>query len=578
MCGIYGITENNKTLIKYIINKCSHRGPDGFDIYNDNHITLGHNLLSITSNPIEGKQPWVSERGNILIYNGEIFNYNELIKKFKNTFLPKTTCDTELLSWLLDNYSYEDVISNFIDSMHSFVFYNKKQKEIILSRDHIGIKPLYFASTKSGIIFSSEIKGLLDTVNNSNKIERLAFACTSMLGVNVLRQTVFKNIYKVLPGETLIYDLEKKSITRKFTTYIKPSSNNVLDEEEFREKTSIAIKNSTLGRRKFGIFLSGGIDSSIVAYELNNFISPLTTFTNIMYPNEIINGEDHNSDATIAKKYSSKLKFNHHEVKITPEIISEHWDDTIRCIEEPRYNWNLPMYYYTNKVLSDNNIVVTMSGDIGDEIYGGYPHYYKMMNMENKPKTWKDFIRLWMRKFAAPINLNISFNYDDLQDLLIQALPESLWNPEDIVNTAMALDCITVVSEDFLSRNDRFGMKFSMEGRFPLASKKYMQYCLSINSKFKFGNHINDNKQPVKKSYKNIVPDYILSKNKTGWSVPITEWLYKSEILKANYSKTISKDDGISSLIASNNYHNNPKRQIITWMMRSWSQQFDMSL
>ena len=121
MCGIYGITENNKALIKYIINKCSHRGPDGFDIYNDNHITLGHNLLSITSNPIEGKQPWVSERGNILIYNGEIFNYNELIKNFKNTFLPKTTCDTELLSWLLDNYSYEDVISNFIDSMHSLV-------------------------------------------------------------------------------------------------------------------------------------------------------------------------------------------------------------------------------------------------------------------------------------------------------------------------------------------------------------------------------------------------------------------------------------------------------------------------
>ena len=168
-----------------------------------------------------------------------------------------------------------------------------------------------------------------------------------------------------------------------------------------------------------------------------------------MEPNEVINGEDHNSDAKVAKKFSDELKFIHKEIKITPQIIVDNWDDSIKSIEEPRYNWNLPMYYYTNKILSNNNIVVTMAGDIGDEIFGGYAHYFRMHKMLNKPKTWSDFIRIWMRKFAKPLSLNVKFDYNDLHEILIKALPEELWDPDDIVNSAMALDCITTVSEDF---------------------------------------------------------------------------------------------------------------------------------
>ena len=172
MCGIYGITEENPKIIREIINKCSHRGPNGSGIYSSEKVTLGHNLLSITSKPDDGKQPWKSIKENILIYNGEIFNYDELLLKFKDKFYPKSTCDTELLSWLLDEFSYETVVQDIIDSMHSFVFYNKKQNEIVLSRDHVGIKPLFFSNIKEGIIFSSEIKGLIKFVNNSNKIDR----------------------------------------------------------------------------------------------------------------------------------------------------------------------------------------------------------------------------------------------------------------------------------------------------------------------------------------------------------------------------------------------------------------------
>jgi len=578
MCGIYGITERNEKLISDIIKKCSHRGPDGFGIHTSDNLTLGHNLLSITSKVANGTQPWVSERKNILIYNGEIFNYNELLTNYKNKFLPKTTCDTELLSWLFDNFPYEKVISSLIDSMHALVWYNKASNEIILSRDHAGIKPLYFAFVNSGIIFCSEIKGLLSNVVDSNKIDRHALACTSSLGVNVLRQTIFKGIYKVFPGETIVYDLANKKIKRTFRSIVKPSSNKKLKIDEFLEATSLAIKNSTLGMRKFGLFLSGGIDSSIIAFELNKNINNINSFTNIMDPNEIIDGEDHNSDARIAKLYSENLGLDHKEVKITPNIISEYWNDTIKYMEEPRYNWNLPMYFFTNKFLSQNKVVVTMSGDMGDELFGGYSNYFRIKNIIEKPKTWHEFIRLWMNKFASPIKLNVKFDDNDLLELLKESLPEQVWNPDDLANSVMALDCITIVSEDFFSRNDKFGMAFSMEGRFPFSSKKYMDYCLSINSDYKFGTNYYQTKNIIKKSYDKILPNYIFKKDKTGWSVPITKWLTQFDNIKDKYIETCSKDDGINEILSKDNYTGNQKRMIITWMLRSWAQQYNMTL
>ena len=244
------------------------------------------------------------------------------------------------------------------------------------------------------------------------------------------------------------------------------------------------------------------------------------------------------------------------------------------------------MYYFTNSVLAKNKTVVTMAGDIGDEIFGGYNKYLKMYHLEEKPKNWKDFIRMWMIKFRAPILLNMKFDYNDLHSILIQVLPEEIWNPEDTSNSAMALDCITTVSEDFFSRNDKFGMAFSMEGRFPLSSKQFMQYCMDIKSSYKFGNKQKETKYIVRKAYENKLPNYILNKSKTGWSAPIMDWLDNDAYLKNKFNNDINKDDGIKSVVSNENFLYNSeigeslsgKRKIVSWMLRSWAQEFDMFL
>lgn len=577
MCGIYGVSEDNVKLVDSLIKASSHRGPDSSGIWSNAQVTLGHNLLAITDSPESSNQPVVSEQGNVLIYNGEIFNYNELKKRFSNQFSPKTNCDTELLLWLLENKSLEDITDNLIDSMHAFVFYNKKNNTLVLSRDHAGIKPLYFSHINGRLLFGSEIKGLRTIVENSSTINIHSFVCMAQCGMNFLRSTLFKGIYKLNPGETLIYDLNSKSFKRTLRNVVCPKSSKNLNIDEFKNEFQGAVSESALGIRKFGVFLSGGLDSTALTLELSKKIQSLETFTNVFHPNVIDQTDNYNDDFENAVKFCKEFEIINTPVKIQPKNIYENWNKTIHYMEEPRYNWNLPMYFYTNQFLSQQNIVVTFSGDMGDELLGGYEKYFHFKKMPNKPKNWRELVYLWMHRFANPIKLNIKFNFNELHEVLCAELPSEVWNPDDPLNSLMALDCITCVSEDFFSRNDKFGMAASMEGRFPFASKKFMKYALSIHSQHKIGENTNQLKLPIKKSYEGVLPNYIINKPKSGWSVPIMNWVENDNSLKSLYDSTIEKNDCLSKILNSDNYKT-PKPKIISWMLRSWAQQNELNL
>ncbi len=574
MCGIYGITKNDTPFIQHYIEKCTHRGPDGSDIWHDEDVTLGHNLLAITSEPSQGKQPWKTPKGNILVYNGEIFNYQELCNKYHNQFTPTTTCDTELLAFLLDRDCQQAIKE--IDSMHGFAYYDRQQKKLIISRDHAGIKPLYYAETQDGLVFGSEIKGMLDRVPNSNKIDDIASACMSYCGVNATNHSLFSNIRKVMPGQTLTYDVANKKFAGSNTYTIHPTSTKNLDLEEFRHEAHETVKMSTLGIRKFGMFLSGGLDSTLVAHELNSVLGGLDTFTNRMNPN-IITDEDHNDDANHAKMFADDYNMNHTEIEITPQMMMECWDKTMWFMEQPVYNWNMPMYYETNKKLAEAGVVVTMAGDMGDELLGGYPKYWKLTKPEEKIKSWEALVWKWMHRIKRPVEMKRKISKEELHAILIKQMPSEVWNPADHVNSYMALDCVTQVPEDFFARNDKFGMAFSMEGRFPLATKRFMNYCLSINSQHKMGKEKSQTKLPTKLAYKGVMPDYIINKMKTGWTVPLMYWLNNNPQLQSFMQSYMDKNDCLKNVISQSN-QTQKKPRLISWMMRSWAQCYDMSV
>jgi len=521
MCGIYGITEHNPTFIRNYIDVCRHRGPDGSSIWHDEKITLGHNLLSIMGEPGNATQPWVTPKGNILVYNGEIFNYYDLKDKYKD-FIDTSGCDTELLAWGLDNVGLPFLEE--IDSMHGFAYYERDKNTLTLSRDHAGVKPVYYAFIKEGLVFGSEIKGMLDKVPGSRKQDELAVGCMTTTGINPLRNTFFTGIKKLLAGETIVYDLENKTVVKTKRIFIKPNSNKKFNPEEFRKMVRKSIKMASIGRRKIGVFLSGGLDSSIVAYELKNVLGNANTFTNRMEPNYVHPKDgDHNEDADCAKILADANNFKHTEVTITPEIARQYWDNSIYYIEQPVYNPSLSMYCYTNKVLHDNGIVVTMAGDMGDEVLGGYPKYWKLR--KEQFNSWPDIIDKWINRIKRPIKV---YDKTKLRDELLKCYPDDLWNPSDPIGSYMALDCVAQVPEEFLMRNDKYGMAYSMEGRFPLATKTFMQYCMDIHSDEKIGATKSDTKLLTKVAYKGLLPDVIVNKMKTGWTVPLQHWWNKT--------------------------------------------------
>jgi asparagine synthase (glutamine-hydrolysing) len=540
MCGIYGITAKDPEFIQKYIDTCKHRGPDGFKVWwdPDNTITLGHNLLSIMANPKLSIQPWKTPKGNTLVYNGEIFNYYELKEKYNGKgFAGITGCDTELLAWGLDKFGLEFL--NEIDSMHGFAYYEPKKKQVTLSRDHAGIKPVYYAEIKEGLVFGSEIKGMLDKVPNSRILDNLAISCLANTGINATRNTMFSGIKKLLAGETLIYDIANKRIKTRKRIFIKPNSNKKFYPEEFKIMGENTVKMCSIGQRKIGVFLSGGLDSSLVAYELKNTMGDANTFTNRMTPYVWYGGENYNEDADCANVLANQNDFNHTEVMITPEIIKDYWNESIYFMEQPAYNPSLAMYCYTNKVLHDKGIVVTMAGDMGDEILGGYPKYWKLKrdlpSNDKRPKRWGDIIDRWMKRIKRPIldsnspylkglNPHLFLDKNIIGAEIHKCYPDDLWNPEDPVGSYMALDCVTQVPEEFFNRNDKYGMAYGMEGRFPLATKMFMQYCMNIHSSFKIGPEKHETKLLTKIAYKQWLPRKIIRKQKTGWTVPLREW------------------------------------------------------
>lgn len=575
MCGIYGITDNNPKLIRDYINTCSHRGPDGSKVWSspDNNLTLGHNLLSIMGHPNDSIQPWKTPAGNYLIYNGEIFNYYELRDKYRaKGFVGETGCDTELLAWGLDTFGLD--FTDEIDSMHGFAYYKKQNQELWLSRDHAGIKPLYYAEIKQGLIFGSEIKGMLDHVQGSRNIDPLAFSCMAHVGVNVTENTFFSNVKKLLSGETIVYDVANRKIKSKKRNLVVATNNNKFDEEEFRHITRESVKMCSIGRRKIGIFLSGGLDSGMVAYEHSKLHDTTNTYTNKMEPNIVWREDDHNDDHSKALMLAKQFDFNHKVVTMTPQLVKDCWDKSIYYMEQPVYNPSMAMYYYTNKFLSEDGIVVTLAGDMGDEVLGGYPKYWKLRNQN--VTNWTQLVEQWMNRIKRPIMVShYPISRDDLTKYLIKNLPMELYNDADPVNSYMSLDCVTQVPEEFFIRNDTYGMAFSMEGRFPLATKKFMKYGLSIPSSEKIGINKSDTKLLSKKAYRNIFPNEIVSKHKTGWTAPVKGWIQNEKVTKDFYQDQIARKDCLKDIVLRNN--ETQKSAIPAWIMRDWANKFDMN-
>ena len=546
-------------MVMNMVAKSHHRGPDGRGTWHDEFITLGHNLLSIVDEPTESLQPW-NHNNLIIVFNGEIYNYKELGAEFELT----TNTDTEVIARGVEKYG--DAFLDKLDGMFGLAIYFKREKQLLLARDSNGTKPVYYGFDKDyNICFSSEIKALLE-IGFERKLSKTAFAHYQKAGYNSGYLTLFEGIQKLVPGEVRTYDvIESNLLNQRNLNNYKYEYHHT---HEIRDRVNQAVKQTLMGRRNIGLFLSGGIDSTSILYEMKELGVKPNTFTSefeLLDPNSRLN-----DDSNLAKIIAEKFEVFNNTVNQTQQDYVDALEDTFYALEEPRQGKSFPTYYNTNKFIAQNNITVTLSGDGGDELFAGYKHHTK--------PDWKrklGGLSMHNRKLKNP---EIQCSVEDMMDYLYDWLPTTPMTG-DSLNDFLYIESLNALAEDFLIRNDKLGMAFSMEGRFPYMNKCIRDYVRAIPGKLKsppefIKNPLHDNKLLQKQAFRNRLPDEILNHVKTGWRFPTDEIIVGTKLKPApnngvlkDYIREILKDKELQDLFEytnddiENKYLNNKEFQ-----------------
>ncbi len=569
MCGINGIIGRDEERVKRMNEATRHRGPDGTGIFVSDDVTLGHNLLAITDDPNSGRQPFVSpDETYALAYNGEMYNYEELKKELEgygDRF--STRGDTEVLFKGLTRFG-----GNFLhklDGMFALAFYDRKKGTLLLARDTAGIKPIHTAMIDGRLAFSSEIRGLL-SAGAGSKLDIEAAQMFFLMGYVPGRKTLFAGISKLAPGEAATIDIESGEMKKeRYTEGFLPAEASIEHSpKRLREVLGDSAKRHTMGLRPFGLFLSGGMDSTALLHELSlrvpDMIRTYTTRFEAKDPSI-------NEDADLAARLANEYRIDHHEFLVREKDFIDAVVPTIQAMEEPRYNHSTPAYWLLTQEAA-KDIVVLLDGTGGDELFLGYPKYLNARNIarryERWPKTLMDLgygykewtgglmpwghiaslsdpTTLWMYiNKIMPVVGNRTIrkmgraNLRTLAARIRQETPGNLFSPLDKVSGIAMRDRYYWLADEAFLRTDKIAMHFGLEGRFPFLARDVVRYAESMSAKERMTPSL---KRPMREAYEGTLPPYITGKRKSGWNAPVAEWMngefgaFVREVLSKEY-------------------------------------------
>ncbi len=553
MCGIHGITRSDENLVKKMIKMAHHRGPDGDGMYHDGRVTLGHNLLSITGKNVEeGHQPWIIG-DSVLVYNGEIYNHEELQKGLVVESL-RTDTDTEILAHGLSEEGHEFIRK--LDGMYAVGYYDGEKGTLTLARDSFGSKPLYYARLKDGsLVFSSELRSLLLS-GIDRKIDQFSFHTYMDLGFVPGPKTLVDGVTKLVPGQVLVFDVSSSDVKEDYNVADKvPAPASGFDRSDLYNILHESVRRCTMGRRKIALFLSGGMDSTAILHHLCELGQKPITITTRFACRDV---DKFNGDANVAAQVSAHYGTEHHELVITQKDFTGAITKSVMAQEEPRYNKSTPLYYLVHRYAAKLGATVVITGDGGDELLAGYPRHIDVLDPPGYSEIWKELQKRYMR-FRGD---EMSFRFYTFKDSICrwhyfssiqkggQAFlrnPKSAptirkrieyfksWFPMeiltgDVLNNHLCIETMNHMCEDFLIRNDKLGMHFSIESRFPILTRLFRNYALSISGKRKL--RMGRTKRLIIDSYRGKLPKCVLMKRKTGWTAPAMEWADLSEFPK----------------------------------------------
>jgi len=555
MCGIIGFISNQsgdnlniykKKFDKYH-NELSHRGPDFKDSINfrieKSEIYLGFNRLAIIDLNNNANKIFYNNKYAFL-FNGEIYNAEILKEKYFKNYKFETKTDTEILFQLLIKFGTK--IIKELEGMFAFTFIDKQNDKMILVRDYTGIKPLYYFHNNQNFFFSSEAWFLYSL--STKELDHSACKFYFDHGFNPEEKTLVKNVHKILPGSILTYNFKKN--TTNVEHFFQLSTIKTFDSYDNTEKLiENAIKKNLIADTKVGIFLSGGLDSSILTIIAKKYGLEVEAYTSYFLPENKF--KKFNVDYQYANFLSKKYNFKLNQVTIDEKNLNQK-DEIINAykrLDEPITNYNFFNSFFQSKIAKENNCKVILTGDGADEIFGGYERYKKCYIA--RKLSYLSFLNKKISKINSLKRenlpgyfynfLNIENNTDifnsEFFDSLKKSNPTKILLPkkgenEEIINF---FDLKYWMQSESNFKLDRASMLNSIEARVPFQDISFIKNIFTISMKEK----INFFNEKIILKDLNLVPYFIKKRKKHGWFYPESYYLrnYFNEFLELKLKK-----------------------------------------
>lgn len=547
--------------IEAMLRPMAHRGPDGNGIHLDHHVGLGHLRLSIIDLSL-GNQPMTNEDGTVwLVFNGEIYNYLELRSQLiARGHKFKTHSDTEVIIHLYEEKGPACV--NELRGMFAFAIWDAKKQRLFVARDRLGIKPLYYCQTRDALYFASELKGIIADKKVSREVNRSAIRQFLSFTYVAGEETLFKSIRKLMPGHYLLME-GGRVIQRQYWDLGYPRERWSMPWEEavgelhgLLERT---VRDHMIADVPVGVLLSGGVDSSaILSYAVRATDKPVSTFTIGFDGNQVVD------ERPYAKLCAAKYGTRHHELSISAGDFWDFLPSYVWHMEEPVCEAPAVSLYYISK-LAREHVKVLLSGEGGDEAFGGYPNYPNMMRLEKLRAATGPFARTAgmavsmagkvsgdkrLERYGSALGRSLSSQYFSRTSgpssffnrnaatfltpefasatasvspaAFIQELCQAVGD-EPLLNQMLYIDTKTWLPDDLLVKADKMTMANSVELRVPMLDHKVLEFAATLPINFKVEGK--ETKRILKAALAKELPPEVINRKKAGFPIPYSQWL-----------------------------------------------------
>ncbi|MEJ6400476.1 asparagine synthase (glutamine-hydrolyzing) [Nicoliella lavandulae] len=552
MCGFTGYVNQKdipSNTIVNMANRIRHRGPDDEQYFQDNNISMGFRRLSFLD-LAHGGQPMFSEDNTkVLTFNGEIYNYESIREELKQLgYQFNTDVDSEVLIRGYEAWG-PDLLKK-LRGMYAFVIYDSKNQEVFGVRDHFGIKPLYYYDDGDAFMWGSEIKAFLDNPKFKKELNLDLLPIHLSFEFIPSRETMFKNVYKVMPGQYFIHKIGGETETHRYFqfNYDHIDENQTIDGDakQISKIVKDSVEKHMISDVPVGSFLSSGVDSSYVLNEASK-LKPIQSFS-LGFKNSKY------SELEWSTEFAKEIGQKNTPIYINGDDYFDFLPTMMYYMDEPLSNPSAVQLYYLSK-RTRQDVKAALSGEGADEFFGGYNTYLEAFPFERYQKWVPSPVRKGLasiaeklprfhgRRFlirgAQPLSeryyrVNYVFNYDDrnrvLKDPSINKdsgqYTKHIFDEvsdKDEMTQMQYFDINTWLPYDILHKADRMSMCNSLEVRTPLVDKKVADFAATMPIKTRI--HKGETKVSLRRAALAALPDKVANKEKLGFPSPIASWM-----------------------------------------------------